>query len=196
MEKQTKLEILEQRGSSSTDMDDAAAWVSQQGQDIDPVVERRVRRKIDMFFMPTFIIGYGLVYYDKAILGSASLFGMTADLHLSVVVNATTKPPTTSTQRLSWATALFYFGMLAGLYPMTLLVQRFRIGRVLPFLVISWVGSAHPQKSCIYRVAYNISGRYSHVHCCCYHTPRSLRPALLPRLCGECHPYYLHDYYQ
>lgn len=143
MEKQTKLEVLEQRGSSSTDMDDAAAWVSQRGQEIDPVVERRVRRKIDMFFMPTFIIGYGLVYYDKAILGSASLFGMTADLHLSVVVNATTKPPITSTQRLSWATALFYFGMLAGLYPMTLLVQRFRIGRVLPVLVIIWVGSSH-----------------------------------------------------
>jgi MFS family permease len=63
---------------------------------------------------------------------------MTADLHLSVVVNAHTKPPTTSTQRLSWATSLFYFGMLAGLYPMTLLVQRFRVGRVLPILVCLW----------------------------------------------------------
>jgi len=163
MEKQTKLEVLD-RGSSSTDtgLDDAAAWVSQRSQEIDPVVERRVRKKIDMFFMPTFILGYGLVYYDKAILGSASLFGMLGtktspysprllyiipinhiegDLHLSVVVNATTKPPTTSTQRLSWASALFYFGMLCGLYPMTLLVQRFRIGRVLPILIIVWVSS-------------------------------------------------------
>ena len=139
MEKETKLEVLDRGSSSSTDMDDAAAWVSQQGQEIDPVVERRVRRKIDMFFMPTFIIGYGLVYYDKAILGSAALFGMTTDLHLAVVTNAATKPPTTSTQRLSWATSLFYFGMLVGLYPMTLLVQRFRIGRVLPILVIIWV---------------------------------------------------------
>jgi len=138
MEKQTKLEVLE-RGSSTTDLDDAAAWAPQRGQDFDRAIERRVRRKIDMFFMPTFIVGYGLVYYDKAILGSATLFGMTTDLHLSVVINATTKPPTVSTQRLSWATALFYFGMLAGLYPMTLLVQRFRIGRVLPILVIIWV---------------------------------------------------------
>jgi len=50
---------------SSDDLDDAAAWVSQTGQDIDPVIEKRVRRKTDLFFMPTFIIGYGLVYYDK-----------------------------------------------------------------------------------------------------------------------------------
>jgi len=50
---------------SSDDLDDAAAWVSQTGQDIDPVIEKRVRRKIDLFFMPTFILGYGLVYYDK-----------------------------------------------------------------------------------------------------------------------------------
>jgi len=63
---------------------------------------------------------------------------MTADLSLSVVTNPHTKPATVSTQRLSWATSLFYFGMLAGLYPMTLLTQRFRIGRTLPVLVILW----------------------------------------------------------
>lgn len=145
MEKQTKLEVLE-RGTSitSADVDDAAAWVAPEGQYIDPYIERRVRRKIDMFFMPTFIVGYGLVYYDKAILGSASLLGMLTDLQLSVVVNPHTKPPTTSTQRLSWATALFYFGMLAGLYPMTLLVQKFRVGRVLPVLIVLWVESILP----------------------------------------------------
>ncbi|KAJ2966321.1 hypothetical protein NUW58_g10688 [Xylaria curta] len=32
---------------------------------IDPEVERRVLRKIDMFLMPAMVIGYGLVYYDK-----------------------------------------------------------------------------------------------------------------------------------
>lgn len=47
------------------DMDDAAAFVGTQAHAIDPIVERRVRRKIDLFFMPTFILGYGLVYYDK-----------------------------------------------------------------------------------------------------------------------------------
>ena len=74
----------------------------------------------------------------QAILGSAVLFGMTTDLSLSVVIDAHTKPPTVSTTRLSWATSMFYFGMLAGLYPMTLILQRFKVGRVLGPLVILW----------------------------------------------------------
>jgi MFS family permease len=77
------------------------------------------------------------VYYDKAILGSAVLFGMTKDLSLSVT-NTTTTPPTTDTSRLSWATSLFYFGMLAGLYPMTFALQRFNLGRILGGVVIIW----------------------------------------------------------
>ena len=83
-------------------------------------------------------LGYGLVYYDKAILGGASVFGMLTDLHLRVITNPNTKPPTASTQRLSWATSLFYFGMLAGLYPLTYLFQRFRLGFVLGPAVMVW----------------------------------------------------------
>jgi len=74
------------------------------------------------------------VYYDKAILGSAVLFGMTKDLSLSVVDTST--PPTTDTERLSWATSMFYFGMLAGLYPMTFTLQRFYLGIILDAVVI------------------------------------------------------------
>jgi len=85
------------------------------------------------------IVGYGLVYYDKAILGSAVLFGMTKDLALSVT-DTSTKPPTTDTSRLSWATSLFYFGMLAGLYPMTFALQRFNLGRILGGVVVLWGG--------------------------------------------------------
>ena len=70
-------------------------------------------------------------------MGSAVLFGMTKDLSLTVV-DKSTKPPTTDTDRLSWATSVFYFGMLAGLYPMTFILQRFHLGRVLGILVIIW----------------------------------------------------------
>lgn len=62
---------------------------------------------------------------------------MTKDLQLSVINHSTT-PPTTSTERLSWATSLFYFGMLCGLYPLTFLLQRFDMGRVLGGVVILW----------------------------------------------------------
>lgn len=76
-----------------------------------------------------------LVYYDKAIIGSAVIFGMTKDLSLSVV-DTSTHLPTTDTERLSWATSMFYFGMLAGLYTMAFTLQRFNLGRIFGAVVI------------------------------------------------------------
>ncbi|KAI4179495.1 MAG: hypothetical protein L6R41_007815 [Letrouitia leprolyta] len=75
--------------------------------------------------------------HKQAILGSAVLFGMTQDLELRVIDRSKT-PPTTSTDRLSWATSMFYFGMLAGLYPLTFLLQRFTMGNVLGGIVVLW----------------------------------------------------------
>lgn len=103
----------------------------------DAALERRVLRKIDMFLMPAMVIGYGLVYYDKAILGSAALFGMTRDLSLAVTDTSTT-PPTTDTSRLSWATSTFYFGQLVGSYPMTYLLQRLDLRYTLGPMVMIW----------------------------------------------------------
>ncbi|GES63217.1 putative MFS transporter [Aspergillus terreus] len=117
--------------------DAALAVVGDQAMDIDPAVEKRVLRKIDMFFMPAMLIGYGFVYWDKAILGSATLFGMTTDLQL-LVMDHTTTPPSKDTSRLSWATSLFYFGMLAGLYPMTFILQRFKIQHIFAPIVMLW----------------------------------------------------------
>ncbi|KAI1293219.1 putative MFS transporter [Xylaria venustula] len=102
---------------------------------IAPDAERRVLRKIDTFLMPAMMIGYGLVYYDKAILGSAALFGMTTDLKLAVVDPVTHK---TDTSRLSWATSIFYFGQLVGSYPMTYLLQRCHTRFVLGPAVMIW----------------------------------------------------------
>ena len=61
---------------------------------------------------------------------------MDKDLDLSVVVDP--KKHLVSTERLSWATSVFYFGMLCGLYPMSLLLQKVRFNRVLCPLVILW----------------------------------------------------------
>lgn len=68
---------------------------------------------------------------------------MTTDLNLRVITSPTgTTPPVVSTTRLSWATSIFYFGMLAGLYPLTYLFQRFSLGRVLGLIVVLWGGIA------------------------------------------------------
>ncbi|KAL6716822.1 hypothetical protein ACLMJK_004734 [Lecanora helva] len=121
----------------SIDKDVAATIVSNHAESFHPAIERKVLRKIDLYLIPWMWVGYGFVYYDKAILGSAVLFGMTKDLSLTVV-DTSTRPPTRDTSRLSWATSMFYFGMLAGLFPMTFLLQRLQVGRVLGILVIIW----------------------------------------------------------
>ncbi|KAF7504668.1 hypothetical protein GJ744_002022 [Endocarpon pusillum] len=68
---------------------------------------------------------------------------MTTDLSLRIITSpASVTPPVISTTRLSWATSLFYFGMLAGLYPLTYLFQRLSLGRVLGAVVVAWGGIA------------------------------------------------------
>lgn len=62
---------------------------------------------------------------------------MTTDLGLQVK-DYSTSPPSVDTSRLSWATSIFYFGMLAGLYPMTFILQRFNTRIVLGPVVLIW----------------------------------------------------------
>ena len=62
---------------------------------------------------------------------------MTSDLELKITDHSTS-PPSVDTSRLSWATSIFYFGMLAGLYPMTLVLQRCSIRYVLGPVVFLW----------------------------------------------------------
>ncbi|KAI4593377.1 hypothetical protein KJ359_009908 [Pestalotiopsis sp. 9143b] len=114
--------------AGSTAKDVAIQMVGEKSHAIDPAVAARAVRKIDWFLIPAMTIG--------AILGSAALFGMTADLELSVP--SPSNPAVVDTSRLSWATSLFYFGMLAGLYPMSYALQRFETGRTLGAVVCTW----------------------------------------------------------
>lgn len=50
---------------AAQEQDIAIAMVGEHRSDIDPAVETRVLRKIDLFLVPAMFIGYGLVYYDK-----------------------------------------------------------------------------------------------------------------------------------
>lgn len=62
---------------------------------------------------------------------------MTTDLALEIVDHSTS-PASVDTSRLSWATSIFYFGMLAGLYPMTFIFQKFNVRYVLGPVVLLW----------------------------------------------------------
>ncbi|KPI44864.1 putative transporter [Cyphellophora attinorum] len=126
------------RSTTTGKVDVAADVVGTEAQQYDAAIERRVIRRIDLFVIPFLWIGYGFVYYDKAILGGASIFGLITALDLRVVVDPTTTPPKTSTQRLSWASSLFYFGMLAGVIPLTYAFQRLHLSRTIGACVVIW----------------------------------------------------------
>jgi Major Facilitator Superfamily len=83
------------------------------------------------------IITYALQYYDKGVYNQASLFNFLIDLDLRTVLSP--GPPTVySTIRYSQASMIFYCGYLAGVYPATLLAQKYRTGRVCGILVTLW----------------------------------------------------------
>ena len=100
------------------------------------VSERRLLWKIDLLLMPLMTIAYGLQFYDKAILASASIFGILKDLDLAVVHPG--RPPKTSLERYSTATSAFYWGYLVAALPMALLVQRFRPNVFLGCAIVLW----------------------------------------------------------
>lgn len=52
-------------GAVEREKDVAIALVGEQRLHLNPAVEARVVRKIDLFLVPVMSIGYGLVYYDK-----------------------------------------------------------------------------------------------------------------------------------
>jgi MFS family permease len=83
------------------------------------------------------VITYALQYYDKGVFNQASLFGFLQDLDLQVLVKPGPKP-TYSTLRYSQASMIFYCGYILGVYPATLLAQKYRTGRVCGILVTVW----------------------------------------------------------
>ena len=53
--------------SQSSECDLAATILPSHAQLVDPALSYRVRRKIDLFFIPLMWVGYGFVYYDKVL---------------------------------------------------------------------------------------------------------------------------------
>lgn len=83
--------------------------------------------RTDLVLMPLLTIAFGLQYYDKAVLGSASIFGIREDLQL--IGN-----------RYGQSNAFFYYGYLAGAFPMAFLVQRWqrRLNIFLGLAIVLW----------------------------------------------------------
>ncbi|KAK8844791.1 hypothetical protein IAR55_006641 [Kwoniella newhampshirensis] len=96
-------------------------------------VERKVVRKIDALLLPIMLITYGLQYYDKAVLGTAAVYGIIKDLHLSQTINGVTY-----TTRYSTATAAFYYGYIVAVLPMSLIFARLPLAKTASVCVLIW----------------------------------------------------------
>ncbi|KIW12833.1 hypothetical protein PV08_08020 [Exophiala spinifera] len=91
----------------------------------EPLEERKLRSKIDWKLLPVLCGTYGLLYYDKAMLGQAALFGLRTELELTG-------------NRYSFASAIFYLGFIVGAYPAMYLAQRWPIERVASAITTVW----------------------------------------------------------
>ncbi|OJK00111.1 hypothetical protein ASPACDRAFT_1855711 [Aspergillus aculeatus ATCC 16872] len=85
----------------------------------------RVLRKVDRRLIPLLFVTYLLNYMDKAILSSASVFGLTEDTHLVG-------------QQYSWVSSIFYFGYFFWEWPTNMLIPRVRVAKYLGLNTLFW----------------------------------------------------------
>ncbi|KAI1170044.1 MFS general substrate transporter [Nemania sp. FL0916] len=86
---------------------------------------KKVLRRIDTHIIPLLFATYMFNFMDKAILSSASVFGLRRDTHLH-------------NNQYSWVSSSFYFGFLAATYPAARIVARFPVNRVLGIDALIW----------------------------------------------------------
>ncbi|PWN25794.1 MFS general substrate transporter [Jaminaea rosea] len=94
---------------------------------------RNIVRRIDILLLPLLTICYGLQFYDKAVLGSATIFGILDDLELATVSGGKR-----DLSRYSAATAAFYYGYVGAVIPASFLAQRLRPNYFLGGAIFLW----------------------------------------------------------
>ncbi|KAH8824645.1 MFS general substrate transporter [Flagelloscypha sp. PMI_526] len=93
--------------------------------ELDPVVVKRLERKVDMLIMPALAICYAFYYVDKTTLSYAAIFNIKKDLKLTGA-------------EYSWLSSLFYFGWLAWALPANILMQKFPLNKYLAVNIFLW----------------------------------------------------------
>ncbi|BGP49813.1 hypothetical protein JCM10450v2_005718 [Rhodotorula kratochvilovae] len=102
------------------------------------LAERRLVRKVDWLLMPVLLCAAGLQYYDKAVLGSAAIFGIIKDLGLSTTHVDAAGKTVTSTLRYSTASSSFYWGYIVAVLPFAILLQRLPLAKTLSVCIFLW----------------------------------------------------------
>ncbi|KAI9639673.1 major facilitator superfamily transporter [Dioszegia hungarica] len=94
-------------------------------EEIDPVAERKLLRKLDLHIAPVMCMIFLLAYIDRSNIGNASTAGLIADCGL--VGN-----------EYNTVVTLFYVTYVAFEVPLTVLLKKFRPSRLITGLVVGW----------------------------------------------------------
>ncbi|VUC35335.1 unnamed protein product [Clonostachys rosea] len=92
---------------------------------LDPKVERKLVRKLDIWIAPVMTIIFLTAYLDRANIGNAASAGMKTDINMS-------------DGELGNAVTLFYVTYVAAEVPCSLVLKKFHPSRMIPLLMFCW----------------------------------------------------------
>ncbi|GAT31020.1 MFS allantoate transporter [Aspergillus luchuensis] len=125
---------------------DETQWPAQ----FDPILLRRVIRKVDWMVIPFICITYLITYIDKAMMGYAAVFGLKEDLHLKGTeyswLGMGSRLPYDNTLTLTGS--MFYFGYLAFEYPSVFAMQKLSVSKWLSVNIFIWGGVTMALAAC------------------------------------------------
>ncbi|KAJ9121482.1 hypothetical protein QFC22_002098 [Naganishia vaughanmartiniae] len=106
---------------------DAAAALAAKavGHQLDPILAKKLLRKIDKNLLPLMMVLYMMQFVDKTTLGSSSILGIKTDTHLT-------------TTEYNLLGSLFYIAYLAFEWPQNIALQRFPVGKWMSFNITLW----------------------------------------------------------
>jgi len=99
--------------------------ITQTGEVLSAVDDKKLRFKIDCRLMPILCITYALQSIDKTTLSYAAVFGLADETHVSG-------------PEFSWLGAIFYLGYMFWEWPTSYLLQRFPLAKFLGTSVSAW----------------------------------------------------------
>ncbi|TEA13684.1 putative transporter [Colletotrichum sidae] len=85
----------------------------------------KLKRKVDKYLLPLMWLCYGIQQTDKTALGTQAIFGLRKDTGLKG-------------QEYSWLTTIFYIAYMCFEFPSNVVLQRYRMGRMLSCYMVCW----------------------------------------------------------
>lgn len=105
---------------SVTNVDDFASDIV-----VDPIIEKRILRRLDASLAPLFCVLYFLSYLDRSNIGNAAVAGLSDQLELSG-------------PQLSTSISVFYATYVSLIVPIVLAVRWLKTNRAVSVMLLSW----------------------------------------------------------